>query len=59
MRFWVVFCSAERRKIIAAGTEAAHGMERPAGEGVPTLYSTEQVQSGEKDNKPSTTEIRT
>ena len=43
---------AERRKMLKAGRVAAREMERPAGEGAPTFYSTEQSQSDKLNVEP-------
>ena len=46
---------AERRKMLKAGRVAAPEMERPAGEGAATFYSTEQSQSDKLNVEPGVT----
>ena len=41
--------------MLKVGREAAHGMERPVGEGASTFYSTEQSQSNKFNVEPGVT----
>ena len=43
--------------MLAVGREAAHGIERPAGEGAPTFYSTEQAQPDKYGVEPRITGV--
>ena len=41
--------------MLKAGREAAQGVERPAGEGAPAFYNTEQSQSNKVNVEPGVT----